>query len=124
MIRFTHLVLAAGAALLIAGSAAAQQAGGQPTAPAGNADNGKKLFLADGCWQCHGYAGQGSSFSGPRVAPPVPFQAFLTQLRRPSSEMPPYEVPVLSDQQAADIYSYLQSLPKPPDPKTIPLLGG
>ena len=35
------------AALLLATPALAQQ-------PAGNADNGKKLFEKVGCWQCHG----------------------------------------------------------------------
>ena len=30
----------------------------QQATPAGNAENGKKLFLRDGCWECHGYAGR------------------------------------------------------------------
>ena len=29
------------------------------TAPAGDGENGKRLYLRDGCFQCHGYAGQG-----------------------------------------------------------------
>jgi mono/diheme cytochrome c family protein len=40
----------------------------------------------------------------------------------PRSQMPPFTAKVLSDQQVADIYSYVQTFPKPPDPKTIPLL--
>ena len=44
--------------------------------PAGNAQNGKKIFSSDGCYECHGYAGQGGS-AGARLAPrPVPFAAF------------------------------------------------
>ena len=31
------------------------------TAPAGNADTGKKLWVSVGCWQCHGYEGQGGA---------------------------------------------------------------
>jgi hypothetical protein len=34
--------------------------------------------------------------------------------------MPPYTAKVVSDQQASDLYAYLQSLPKPP--ADIPLL--
>ncbi len=34
----------------------------------GNAENGKRLFTEDGCYQCHGYQGQGGG-AGPRIAP-------------------------------------------------------
>jgi ubiquinol-cytochrome c reductase cytochrome c subunit len=128
----TSLALLAGAALIAAGAAVTPQAGAQQAAspaaaasPSGNADAGKKLFMADGCWQCHGLIGQGAPSTGPRLAPgPLPYQAFLHQLRQPASDMPPYEAVVLSDQQAADIYAFLGSIPKSPDPKSIPLLGG
>ena len=36
--------------------------------------------------------------------------------------MIPYSEIVLSDQQAADIYAFLVSLPPSPDPDSIPLL--
>ena len=42
--------------------------------PAGaqDAENGKRLFVRNGCYQCHGYAGQGGS-AGARLAPkPLP----------------------------------------------------
>jgi mono/diheme cytochrome c family protein len=121
----TRFVLLAGIALFSIGSAVAQQPGTQATAPAGDAKAGEKLFMSIGCLQCHGRAAQGSSFTGPRLAPePVPFAAFVHQLRQPASEMPPYETAVLSDKDAADIYAFLQTVPKPPDYKTIPLLGG
>ena len=35
---------------------------------AADAGNGKRLFMADGCYMCHGTVGQGGS-SGPRLAP-------------------------------------------------------
>jgi mono/diheme cytochrome c family protein len=102
-----------------AGLAAAQQG-----APADDAAKGKGLFMADGCYQCHGTVGQGGRATGPRVArTALPLDAFLQQLRQPSNEMPPYEAPVLADAAAADIYAYLQSLPPPPAVKDLPLLN-
>lgn len=47
-----------------------------PAAPAGNADTGKKLYVSVGCYQCHGYEGQGGA-AGPRLAPrPLPYAGF------------------------------------------------
>src|SRR5947208_2707087 len=40
------------------------------TAPAGDGENGKRLYLRDGCFQCHGYAGQGGR-AGARIAAPA-----------------------------------------------------
>jgi hypothetical protein len=37
--------------------------------------------------------------------------------------MPPYTSKVVSDQDAADIYAYLKSIPMPPKGKDIPLLN-
>ena len=46
-------------------------------APAGNAEDGRKLFVSYGCYQCHGYEAQGSSATGPRLGPrPIAFAAF------------------------------------------------
>jgi hypothetical protein len=36
--------------------------------------------------------------------------------------MPPYSEAVLSNEDLADIHAYLASIPKPLDPKSIPLL--
>jgi len=44
-------------------------------------------------------------------------------LRTTNRAMPPYREEVLSDADLADLYAYLQSIPKGPDPKTIPLLN-
>ena len=38
--------------------------------------------------------------------------------------MPPYTETVLSNQELADIYAYLRSIPPAPDFRTIPLLNG
>jgi mono/diheme cytochrome c family protein len=97
----------------------------QQTKPAGNAENGKKLFLSVGCYECHNREGQGGAGTGPRLAPnPLPFSSFIHQLRQPASQMPPYTEKVLSEAQVADIYAFLQSVPKPPAVSTIPLLQG
>jgi mono/diheme cytochrome c family protein len=37
--------------------------------------------------------------------------------------MPPFSDKILSDGDLADIYAYLQSIPKPPDVSSIPLLN-
>lgn len=105
------------AAIVASGPAAAQQN------PAGNTEHGKTLFREIGCYQCHGLAGQGAVMTGPRVSrTEFAFDAFLNQLRHPANQMPPYETAVLSDQDAADIYAYLQQMPPPPDLNSIPLL--
>jgi mono/diheme cytochrome c family protein len=93
----------------------------QADAAKGNAAAGKQWFADKGCYSCHGFVGQGSR-EGPRLTPPTAYGAFLAQLRTPRLIMPPYVESVVSDQQAADIYAYLASQPRPPDPKTIELL--
>ena len=89
--------------------------------PKGNAQTGKQLFEAKGCYSCHGFVGQGSR-EGPRLTPAMAYPAFVAQLRTPRAIMPPYTAALVTDQQAADIHAYLAGLPKPPDPKTVKLL--
>ena len=94
--------------------------GGSPVS--GNAENGKRLFNANDCWECHGYQGQGGV--GPRIGPPpILLSVVIAYLRHPKGEMPPYTTKVLSDSDITDIYSFLQSVPKPPPAKSIPLLN-
>ena len=103
--------------------AQAASAFAQNAAPAGDAQNGKRVYMADGCYQCHGTVGQGSRPTGPHLAPnPVPYEGFLAQLRHPANAMPPYTSVVLSDQQAADIYAYLLTIPPLVDPKAAAIL--
>jgi ubiquinol-cytochrome c reductase cytochrome c subunit len=92
-------------------------------APAGNSDNGRKLFVSYGCYQCHGYEAQGSSATGPRLGPrPIAYAQVNKYLRAPTGQMPPYTTKVLPDKDLADIYAFLQSRPQPPALESIPLL--
>jgi mono/diheme cytochrome c family protein len=93
-----------------------------PGTPKGNAENGKMLFMKFGCYECHGREGQGA-VTGPRLNQnPITYARFAAYIRKPSGEMPPYTTKVVSEQQAADIYAFLQSLPKPPAVESVPLL--
>ncbi len=95
-------------------------------APPGDAANGKRVYLADGCFTCHGRSGQGGNYYG---ATPVlaktqlPFEGFKMQLRNPVRVMPPFEEAVLSDKDAADVYAFLQTLPTGRSAKDIPALN-
>jgi ubiquinol-cytochrome c reductase cytochrome c subunit len=103
---------------------AATQSSPPAAAPAGNAENGKRLFTKDGCYECHGLQGQGAQATGPRIGPdPVSFQVLSRYIRKPTGEMPPYTEKVLPDKERADIYAFLKSLPRPPAATTIPLLN-
>jgi len=113
-------VAALAVAALGVGVAAAQDA------PQGNATNGKRIYLADGCFTCHGRAGQGGAYNGPapilaRTA--LPFEAFKSQLRNPANDMPAYSGAVLSDQDVADIFAFVTSLPGKGSAKDIAILN-
>ncbi len=119
---FSRLVLLVGACLT-AGTAAAQTAESLG-APPGNAERGRKIYMNQLCYTCHGTVGQGGERgAGPRIYPnPYPWQAFLTQVRKPRQAMPPYTDRNLSEQELADIYHYLFSTRPSPAAKDIPLL--
>jgi mono/diheme cytochrome c family protein len=121
---------AIGAILLLAAPApraqnAAKQGEKSEAAPAGNVETGKKIFMKDGCYECHGREGQGAAQgSGPRIGPPQRFiRPFINYVRQPTGQMPPFTTAVISDQELADIYAYLQSRPRPASSKDIPLLN-
>ncbi len=90
---------------------------------AGDAAKGKATFVRVGCFECHGHQGQGG-VAGLKLAPdPLPYDTLVAFVRTSSGPMPPYSPKILSDDDLSDIYAYLQSIPKPPDPKSIPALN-
>lgn len=97
----------------------------KPEAPVhGDAKNGKRLYESYGCYECHGGQGQGSVLTGPRLGPnPMSFSGFVRYVRKPTGQMPPYTRKITTDEQLADMYAFLQSLPQPPDAKKTPLLS-
>ena len=129
-----HLGAAVLAAMTVVLPAAVRaQAGGAPgagqkpaarqTVPAGTAQKGQQLFTSYGCYECHGRQAQGSTATGPRLAPrPIAFGAFTKYVRGPSGQMPPYTSRVVSDADLTDIYAFLQSPPQPPAAESLPLL--
>jgi mono/diheme cytochrome c family protein len=128
LVTILTAALAVAGMLLLAHSDVAAQSGSEAPktaagAPAGNSQHGKTLYVTVGCYECHGYAAQGGAGTGPKLGPnPIPYAAFSFQVRSPRDEMPPYTAKVLSDADLADIFAFVQSLPQPPKPDSIPLL--
>ena len=84
-------------------------------------EKGKQLFVKNGCWQCHGFVGQGG-ITGPALAPNVmPLEAMNNFVRNSNRSMPPYTEAILSNTDLAEIHAYLVSIPKPAEPN--PILG-
>jgi mono/diheme cytochrome c family protein len=111
------------AALSVGGGGFAARA---QDAPPGNAVEGKRLYLAVGCFLCHGRAGQGGAMNGPApilAKTEMPFDGFKGQLRQPVNDMPAYSETVMSDKQIADIYAFVQSLPGPRPTKDMTIFN-
>ena len=102
--------------LLVPGLLAAQE---------GNVQNGKRLYLKDGCYECHGTVGQGNYGTGAKLAPkPPPWSTVSTYVRKPTGQMPSFSASILADKDLADIYAYLQSIPAGKPYSQIPILSG
>src|SRR5579862_5797613 len=90
--------------------------------------NGKRLYITDGCFECHGRVGEGGAFNGPAPALAGIFSRrssleVISSVRKGPNDMPAYTDKVLSNQELGDIIAYLRSLPGPADPKNYPLLS-
>jgi mono/diheme cytochrome c family protein len=90
----------------------------------GDAENGKRLYMRNGCYQCHGTVGQGGR-AGPRLAQiKLPVSGFIAFVRNPpSSDMPQYRAKVMTDQELADVFAHIKTFPEPPPLKNIPILN-
>lgn len=92
-------------------------------ASAGRVDVGAELYSAYGCYSCHADEAQGGQH-GPRLGPdPITFARFAWYTRHPTRTMPPYSAVVLTDQDMADIYAFVEAQPQPPPLESIPLLA-
>jgi ubiquinol-cytochrome c reductase cytochrome c subunit len=112
-----RIALAAMAAGLVLGLVLA------PGSVSSASEKGKQLFVKHGCWQCHGFVGQGG-VAGPALTPKVmPLEAMSNFIRNSNRAMPPYREAVLSDADLKEIHAYLEAVPQPADPKSIPLLN-
>jgi mono/diheme cytochrome c family protein len=124
MNSFTRIAITtlAAAALGLGASAVASA----QDAPQGDAANGKRIFLADGCFTCHGRSGQGGAYNGPApilAHTQLPFDGFKGQIRNPADDMPAFSDAVLSDKDIADIYAFVQTLPGATSAKNIAILN-
>jgi mono/diheme cytochrome c family protein len=117
----TRILICAAAVILAAGASFAQQ---QP--PAGNATRGKDLYDKKYlCNACHGFSGQNGQ--GARLVPMKRTQeSFMAYVRHPHDTptgMPPFTAKVMPDQELADIYAYIKTLPDSKPAKEIPILN-
>jgi mono/diheme cytochrome c family protein len=116
-------VIAAAVMVVLGGGWGAASAQDQP---AGDPVNGKRVYLADGCFECHGRSGQGGAMNYPTPALAkleLPVESFVAFLRAAPNDMPAFSADVLSDKDATDIYAFLQSLPGRQPVKNFPLLN-
>ncbi len=85
----------------------------------GNPANGQNLFFSLGCNVCHGDQGEG--LVGPTIAMTiVPLDRVITQYREPLEAMQVFPPDKVSDEEIADIYAWLQTVPRPPEADVIP----
>jgi ubiquinol-cytochrome c reductase cytochrome c subunit len=102
--------------ILLAGLVPAQDSVGNPEA-------GKRVYMKNGCYQCHGTVGQGT-IAGARIGPPpLSVQGVIRYVRRPPGQMPAFTDKVMSDRDLTDVYAYLKTIPPPRPAKDVPLLN-
>jgi mono/diheme cytochrome c family protein len=85
---------------------------------------GKALYARFGCFECHGYAGQGSIMSGPPLAGrALPASYVTVYARAPQGIMPPYRAAILSDKDLGEIAAFVSTLPAGRSASEIPELA-
>lgn len=93
------------------------------SADAGDAARGQHLWQdVKLCKNCHGLNGEGA-YAGPRAGDGKSADDWLKQVRSPRANMPHFSDVQVSDQEVADMWTYMQTLPKPAafTPKQFPL---
>ncbi len=120
MLSKKHQVLMVVSVLFVVAGAAVVVAAVQGSNPV---EQGREEYIELGCYQCHGYQGQGGA--APRLAPdPISLENFMRIVRRPPNVMPAYSPAVVSEEQLERIHAYLGSIPQPPDVSSLPILSG
>lgn len=111
--------------ILIGLIVSAAAAFGQSKELSGDVERGHAIFERNACYQCHGHIGQGT-IAGARLMQTKLSQAgFIGVVRNPPpSSMPRFQAKIMSDQELADVYAYIKSIPPPKAAKDIPLLSG
>jgi mono/diheme cytochrome c family protein len=90
------------------------------TSASGNAQDGRKAFIAHTCYTCHGYEAEGGV--GLRlVGYSNTLDSFIAYVRQPKGVMPPAGANITA-QEFQDIYTWVRSIAPSPDVKTIDLL--
>ena len=79
------------------------------TPPKGNADDGKRWYMMNNCYGCHGL--HGNDGKGPEInTEALSFRKFLAVIRDADSPiMPKFPEEKVSRQDAADIYAWLST---------------
>lgn len=81
--------------------------------PSGNPADGKRWFMMNNCYSCHGVHGNDGravNIAGLKMG----FSRFVRKLRKTDAPiMPPFPQSKISKQDAADIYAYLQTVNQP-----------
>jgi mono/diheme cytochrome c family protein len=88
-------------------------------------EQGRALYMANGCFSCHGTLGHGGGerSGAPKLAPePYPYEAFRALVRTPRETMPRLDEKFVSDEQLRLIHRFLASVEKGPAAKDIPAL--
>lgn len=121
------------AAAIIGSVAWAQSPVSAPAVPPGDGakpgsvadvETGYRLFVAQGCYQCHGYVGQGAQATGPALVPLALTDAgFRAYIRSPRGVMPPYSARILPRDSVTSILAYIRSLKPGRAASEIPALA-
>ncbi|HZY41086.1 MAG TPA: c-type cytochrome [Anaerolineae bacterium] len=93
------------------------------SADAGDAARGQHLWQdVKLCKNCHGANGEGA-YAGPRAGDGKSADDWLKQVRTPRANMPHFNDVQVSNQEVADMWTYMQTLPAPASftPKQFPL---
>lgn len=79
------------------------------SAPKGNSTNGKRWYMMNNCFACHGL--NGDDGKGPEIRGiNISYRSFISTVRDANSPiMPKYPESKIPDQEVADIFAWLQA---------------